>query len=606
MPRNPISYVALLIVIAAQCLWIYLSYRRSKKREGLFRIITENAADMIAVVDTKGRRLYNSPSYYRILGYTPRELAQTSGFEQIHPDDRFRVLEASREARTSGVGQSLQYRLRHKNGSWRMLESTASTIKNDSGEVEKLVIINRDVTERVEAEEKLAHNVLHDSLTDLPNRRFFLDRLQRSCAQSMRDPEFHYSVLLIDLDGFKALNHSLGSAVGDQLLVETGLRLRTCLTNTGLLCDPQHAAPTDVVLARLGDDEFAILLEGCANPSTILRFAEHIQSALSAPLVLGKQPVRCTISVGSAVCMTQQAAAEDVLRDAESALRRARALGTGRSELFDAAMHNRAVHRLKLEADLRTALNRNQFRVLYQPMLRIAPRQLMGFEALLRWQHPQHGLIAPDEFLAAAEDTGLMAMIDQWVIREAYRQVLDWRSEIGDPLRIAVNLSARHFASPALIDGIRDCLRHNSVSPGALQLEADAQVAMRNPEHTVEMFAQLKHMGVVTALDDFGNSALSLSSLRRCGCDLIKIDRALITSMQADRTSHDVVDLILSMARKLSCEVIAEGVEKAAQLEALRGMGCNFAQGYFFSSPLDAQAAQQYLQKTRAASKSHS
>jgi EAL domain-containing protein (putative c-di-GMP-specific phosphodiesterase class I) len=371
---------------------------------------------------------------------------------------------------------------------------------------------------------------------------------------------------------------------------------------SGLVCDAQQAAPTDVVLSRLGDDEFAILLEGYATPSTILRFAEHIQAALSAPLVLGKHTVRCTTCVGSAFSTLHQAAADDVLRDAESALRRVRALGTGRSELFDPAMHNRAVHRLRLEADLRTALNRNEFRVLYQPMLRISPRELIGFEALLRWQHPQHGLIAPDEFLAAAEDTGLMALIDQRVIRKAYRQIYNWQPEIDVPLRIAVNLSARHFTSPKLIDGIRDCFRDSVFSEGKLQLEANALVAMRNPEHTVEMFTQMKRMGVVTAIDDFGNSDFSLASLRRFGCDLLKIDRALITNMQADRTSHDVVELILAMACKLNCEVIAEGVEKAAQLDDLGSMGCNSAQGYFFSSPLDPQAAQQYLRKARTVS----
>ena len=341
MPRTSISYLALLLIIVAQYLWIYLSQRRSRKRDELFRIITENAADMIALVDTKGQRLYNSPSYYRILGYSSRELAQTSSFEQIHPDDRFKVLEASRDARATGVAKSMQYRLRHRNGTWRTLESTASTIKNDRGEVEKLVIINRDVTERVNAEEKLAHNILHDSLTDLPNRRFFLDRLQRCFAQSNRDQEFRYSVLLIDLEGFKALKHSLGASVGDQLLIETGLRLRACLTNPGLLCDAQQAAPNRRC-SRLGDDEFAILLEGYATPSTILRFTEHIQAALSAPLVLGKHTVLCTTCVGCAFSTLHQAAADDVLRDAESALRRARALGTGRSELFDPAMHNRA------------------------------------------------------------------------------------------------------------------------------------------------------------------------------------------------------------------------------------------------------------------------
>jgi EAL domain-containing protein (putative c-di-GMP-specific phosphodiesterase class I) len=261
-------------------------------------------------------------------------------------------------------------------------------------------------------------------------------------------------------------------------------------------------------------------------------------------------------------------------------------------------MHNRAVHRLKLENDLRTALNRNQFRVLYQPIFRIDPRQVVAFEALLRWQHPEQGLIAPNEFLAAAEDTGLMAMIDQWVIREACAQMPVWQAANGGmPVRAAINLSARHFASPQLIDGIKYCLRETRIIPSTLELEIADPIATINADHTVAVLAQMRRLGVTTALDDFGSNSISLASLRRCAYDVLKIDRSLISSMQADRTSQDVVDVILTLARKLNCEVIAEGVEKPAQVETLRTMGCSLAQGYFFSSPLDASAALQLLQK---------
>ena len=600
MSRIPIPLIVLLVVIAFQYLWMYLAHRRSQQREALFRIITENAADMIALVDTKGRRLYNSPSYERVLGYSARELAQTSGFEQIHPDDRFKVLEASREARATGVGKSLQYRLRHKDGTWRILESTANTIKNDRGEVEKLVIVNRDVTERVDAEQKLAHNALHDALTDLPNRRLFLDRLQRCHAQTRRDPGFHYAVLLADIDGFKALNHSLGSAAGDQFLIEIGLRLQVCLREGEVLARPVDPSG-DILLARFGGDEFAILLEGCSEPSNAMRIAERAQSAVAAPLLLNQQFLRCTVSVGCAITAPSHASADDTLRDAETALRRAQALGPGRSELFDPAMHNRAVHRLKLESELRTALNRNQFRVLYQPIFRIEPRKLVGFEALLRWQHPEHGLIAPNEFLAAAEDTGLMAMIDQWVIREACSQLPQWQAHSdGAPLRVAVNLSASHFASPQMIDGIKNCLRDAHILPNALQLEIADPVAAANPDHTAAVLSQFRRLGVTTALDNFGSSSLWLASLRRCSYDVLKIDRSLISSMQADRISQDVVGMILTLAGKLGSEVIAEGIEKPAQIETLRSMGCRLAQGYLFSAPLDSDAARQFAQKMQS------
>jgi diguanylate cyclase (GGDEF)-like protein/PAS domain S-box-containing protein len=585
------------LVIAAQAVWIYLAYRRAKTREALFRIITENAADMIALVDTKGRRLYNSPAYQRILGYSAPELAQTSVFEQIHPDDRFKVLDAAREASASGVGKSLQYRVRHKNGSWRILESTASTIRNERGEVEKLVIVNRDVTQRVEAEEKLAHNALHDALTDLPNRRLFLDRLQRAFTQAQRDSKFHYAVLLADLDGFKKLNHTLGPAAGDQVLIEMGQRLATCLRSGDSLARPRDNSAGDVILSRLGGDEFAILLENCADPSDLLRISERIQSAVAAPLMVAQGPLNVRVSVGSALSATAPKRADDPLRDAEIALRRAQALGGGRSELFDPAMHNRAVTRLKLEGDLRTALNRNQFRVLYQPLFRMEPREVIAFEALIRWQHPEQGLISPHEFLAAAEDSGLMAMIDQWVIREACRNLQLWvaPAATGKPLRIAVNLSARHFASAELVEGIKTCLREVNIPAGALQLEIAERVAMSNPDLTATIFAQLKRLNVVIAIDDFCAATLSLAALRRFCPDILKIDRSLISSMQADRASHELVDLIFTLARKLNIQVVAEGIERPAQLHALRSMSCDYAQGYFFSPPLAADVAQRFL-----------
>ncbi|MGC2194162.1 MAG: GGDEF and EAL domain-containing protein [Terriglobales bacterium] len=588
--------VPLLLIIGAQQLWIYFAHRRSRHREELFRIIAENAADMIALVDTRSHRLYNSPAYEKILGYSPEELARTPIFEQIHPDDRFKVLEAAREARATGVGKNLQYRLRHKNGGWRILESTASTIKNKQGEVDKLVIVNRDVTQRIETEAKLAHHVLHDSLTGLPNRRLFLDRLQRCFAQAHRDPHFRYALLLVDIDAFKTLNQTMGAAAGDQVLVEIGLRIQAALHSTDAVSWPQQGAG-DVLLSRLGGDEFAVLLETCADPSNALRIAERIHSAIGTPLILEQGDVRASVSIGSALSAPHAERADDLLGDAETALRRAQAMGGNRSELFDPAMHQRAVTRLKLESDLRTALNRGQFRVFYQPIFQIQPRHVVGLEALLRWQHPDQGLISPHEFVDAAEDTGLMAMIDQWVIREACRNLSLWEGACGQrgQLQLAVNLSARHFASPQLLDGIHACLREAQIQPGVLQFEITERIAMANPDLTAGVLSQLKRLELRTAIDDFGAGTISLAALRRFSPNILKIDRSVVLNMQADRIAHDVVDLILTIARKLNCQVIAQGVEKPAQLERLLTLGCNFAQGYLLAPPLDPDAAQRLL-----------
>jgi diguanylate cyclase (GGDEF)-like protein/PAS domain S-box-containing protein len=591
---------AVLLVIIAQQVWIYVAHRRSRNREELFRIITENAADMIALVNVKGCRLYNSPSYSKVLGYSPAELAETPVFEQIHPEDRFKVLEAAREARVTGVGKSLEYRLRHKNGSWRILESTASTIRNDKGEVEKLVIVNRDITERKHAEEQLAHNALHDAMTGLPNRRLFLDRLQRCFAEAQRDPRFRYAVLFLDLDGFKVFNDTMGTAVGDQVIIEVAHRLKSCRDVS------ETAAPTnlktpkgEILLSRLGGDEFGILLEWASEPSEAMRLANRVQTELAAPLTVNGRVVSITASIGIAFSAAPQEHAEELLRDAEDAMRRAKAMGGTRSELFDTALHTRAVNRLKLETDLRTAIDCNQFTIHYQPIHQMDTRRVIGVEALVRWLHPEQGLISPYKFMEAAEDTGLIALIDKWVIWQSCQQMRQWQSRYPflKPLSVTVNISGRHLANPHLVLEIKECIRATGIEPSRLQLEISEPIATANPDITCGMLAQLNRLEVSTAIDDFGTGRLRLTDLRRFPVDTLKIDRSLVNNLLADRVSHDVVDLILTLAQKLNKKVVAEGVEKAAQVERLKALGCKFGQGYFFSQPLEAAQADDLIRE---------
>jgi diguanylate cyclase (GGDEF)-like protein/PAS domain S-box-containing protein len=593
--------VPLLLVLLVQQLWIYLSARRSAKREELFQIITENAADMIALVNVKGRRLYNSPAYHKVLGYTAAELARTPVFEQIHPEDRSKVLEASRQARATGIGQSLQYRLRHKDGSWRVLESTASTIRNSKGEVEKLVIVNRDITEKKKVEEKLAHDALHDALTGLPNRRLFFERLERCFLQAQRDRNFHYAVLFVDIDQFKICNETWGPALADQALIEMGRRLDASLRDTDTVSRlADKASVSDALLSRLGGDEFTVLLEGIRDPSDAMRVANRLQAAVALPFLLeGKNPRSATVSIGIALSDPLPERADDLLNDAETAMLRAQALGGGRSELFDPAMHTRAVSRLQLEVDLRAALNQHQLRVHYQPIFHLVTRQIVGFEALVRWQHPIHGLISPDEFLEAAEDTGLIASIDHLVIAEACRQGGRWQSQYPalPPLRIAANLSACHFAAPRLLDEIRATLLETQIEPRSLQLEITDRIAMANPSRTLAILSQLKRLDITTAIDDYGSGATSLTDLRRFPVDLVKIERPLVANMLADRASRDVIDLILTLGHKWKLEISAQGIEKAGHYEALKNLGCAFGQGYFFSPPLPAAAASQLLRQ---------
>ncbi len=322
-----ITLAALGMLVVFQQFWMYRTRRRSKQRDELFQIVTENAADMIALVDMKGRRLYNSPAYKRILGYSAAELSETSSFEQIHPEDRFKVLEAAREARSSGVGRKLEYRVLHKDGTWRVLESMASTIRDENGDVIKLVIVNRDVTERKHAEEQLEHNSFHDALTGLPNRRLFLDRLQHLFARARRSPERQHAVLLVDLDGFKTFNDTLGPAVGDRVIVEIGERLAGCLRHDDTVSLP-HFEPSvkDAILSRMGGDEFTILLEEVGDPSNAMRVGERMLAAVAAPFLVEGREVRTSASVGIALNKPAHARAEDLLVEADVAMRRAKAI----------------------------------------------------------------------------------------------------------------------------------------------------------------------------------------------------------------------------------------------------------------------------------------
>ena len=590
----------LCVLVIYQQVRIYLIHREAKKKDEIFRVVTENAADMIALVDVKGRRLYNSPAYKRILGYSPEELSETSSFEQIHPEDRLRVLEAAREARDSGNGKRLEYRIKHKDGSWRVLESEASTIRNEKGEVAKLVIVNRDVTERKRAEQQLEHNLFHDPLTGLPNRRMFLDRLQNAFAGVRRDSGQSYALLLANVDHFKVFNEGMGAERGDHVLVEIARRLSGSVRADETIAKRDNRA-SDVVLFRLGGDEFTVLLEAISDPSDAMRVARQLQAAVAEPFSLESREVRASVSVGIALSTQEQERPEDVLKDADVALRRAKALGGSRCEVFDEAMHSRAVGRLKLEADLRTALAERQFRVHYQPVVELLSRKIISFEALLRWEHPTQGIISPYRFIEAAEDSGILVSIGHWLIVHACRQLREWEvNYVGDPIHITVNVSARQFADARLVTDLQDALQQTGVDPSRLQLEMTEGIALADPRLTVTVLTHLKHFGIGVVLDDFGTGSTSLVKLREFPVDALKIDRSLIREMQADRSTSDIVGLIIELAHKMGMKVIAEGIETPRQVERLLELGCEFGQGYYFSQPMDAKAALQFLRQQLA------
>ena len=598
----PVGVLAILVLY--QQFRIYRIHRDSKKREELFQIVTENAADMIALVDVKGRRLYNSPAYKRVLGYTAAELGETSAFEQIHPEDRFKVLEAAREARASGIGRRLEYRIKHKDGSWRTLESQASTIRDAKGQVGKLVIVNRDISERKRAEQELEHNRFHDSLTGLPNRSLFLDRLQQLFVRAQRKPDYRYALLLANIDHFKVFNETLGVAAGDQILQEVARRIAAHLRPTDTTARNQSGSPSaEPALSRVGGDEFSILLDGVGDPSDAMRVAKRIQAVVAEPFFAGSPEVRASVSVGIALSTAGHRQPEDLLKEADAALRRAKGLGGSRCEVLDEAMHARAVGRLRLEADLRTAIAGRQFRIHYQPVVELDTRRTVSFEALLRWEHPTEGLILPDRFMEAAKDTGLLVSIGHWLIQQVCRQLREWEFNpfFELPLNVSVNLCARQFADARLASDLQDVLRETGVDVSHLRLEITENLAAADPKLTGAVLSQLKALGIGLILDDFGAWSSSLCVLRRFPVNALKIHRSLVQEMQQDRTASDLVEVIIILARKMHLQVIAEGIETARQAERLREMGCEFGQGSYFAQPLEATAALEFLRQHAAA-----
>jgi PAS domain S-box-containing protein len=577
--------------------------RELNQRNQLFEAITENAADMIAVVDCAGGRLYNSPAYEKVLGYSSEELRLTSSVEQIHPEDRQRVVEAAEKARLTGRGEQLEYRMRHKDGTWRTLESVATAIRNEEGLIERLVIVNRDITERKRAEETLAHNTLHDNLTNLPNRTLFLDRVRHAVELSQRHPSYKFAVLFIDLDEFKVLNDSLGHAAGDALLIQIARRLTASIRTVDVisrsgLTEGTATIASEESLARLGGDEFTLLLEGIRDCGDAIRIAERIQERLRIPFDVGGHEVVTTASVGIAFCATSYSNSEDLVRDAEIAMYRAKREGKARCQVFDNAMHTSAVKRLRLETDLRRALELGEFRVHYQPIVSLQNGKIVGFEALSRWERPE-GLVSPAHFIQIADETGIILPLNRLLLREACLQLREWHSQFpcDPPLTLSVNVTPKEFAQPDLAAQIETILVEVGIEPGSVDVEITETIAMADPERSSLVLSELKALGVHISIDDFGTGYSSLSRLQGFPVDALKIDRTFISKIDIDSETREIVRIIIMLAHNLGLKVVAEGTETVEQVSLLKEMTCELAQGYLFARPGDHAAAQALLMR---------
>jgi PAS domain S-box-containing protein len=569
--------------------------RELTERNQLFEVITENAADMIAVIDCAGNRVYNSPAYQKVLGYSSEELKSTSSVEQIHPEDQQRVLEAAAKARITGRGERLEYRIRHKDGTWLILESVATAIRSEEG---RLVIVNRDITERKRAEEALAHNALHDALTNLPNRTLVLERVRHALALSQRHTSYKFAVLFIDLDEFKIFNDSLGHAAGDALLIQMARRLTVSIRSADTVSRPvQMGDPsTFVSVARLGGDEFTVLLEDIKDCGDAIRVAERIQERLKIPFVVEGQEVVITASIGIAFCATSYINPEDLVRDAEIAMYRAKREGKARCQVFDNAMHALAVKRLQLETDLRRALELGEFRVHYQPIVSLLSGQIVGFEALSRWQRPE-GLLSPAHFIQIAEQTGIILPMNRLLLREACLQLRAWQLQFpcDPPLTMSVNITPKEFAQPDFADQIGAILVEVGIDPSSINVEITETIAMADPQRSSLLLSELKALGVHMSIDDFGTGYSSLSRLQAFPVDTLKIDRTFVSKIDTDRETRQIVRIIIMLAHNLGLKVVAEGAETAEQVSLLKQLKCELVQGYFFARPGDHAAAHAFL-----------
>ena len=561
-----------------------LSHKRAqealRESEERYALAARGANDGLWDWNIQTGHVYYSPRWKAMLGWHENEISNTpeEWFNRIHDADRKRVKEEIAAHRNGSTPHfESEHRMLHKDGTFRWMLNRGLAVFDDSGKTLRMAGSQTDITERK----------VSDPLTGLPNRLLFIDRLGRLIKHAKRRKDILFAVLFLDLDGFKMINDSMGHLIGDQLLLGVANRLEKCLRST----DTVARLGESFTVARLGGDEFTVLLDDLKDPNDAKSAADRLMKALAPPFILGGKEVFTSVSIGIALSNTAYEHAEDMLRDADTAMYRAKSLGKARFEVFDADMRASVLARLQLETDLRGALEREEFRNFYQPIVSLDSGQIVGFEALLRWQHPTRGLVGPEEFILVAEETGLIRELGWWNLREACRQMSDWRTgPNGRPdLIISVNLSAKQFLQPNLVVDIRKLLHELSLSPDALKLEITESAVMADPSAAVEMLQQIKSIGIHLAIDDFGTGYSSLSYLHRFPLDTLKIDRSFIRDMQEDGEGMEIARTILPMANNLRLDVVAEGVETLEQVALLKQLHCKYAQGYYFSKPLSAE-----------------
>ncbi len=471
----------------------------------------------------------------------------------------------------------------------RVLSSFVDTLRAKVREREHL---DREVAVRRRAEKKLRHAAFHDSLTGLCNRDLLLNRIEQCMERSRRKGDYGFAILFLDIDRFKEVNDSRGHLVGDQLLAAIADRLQSCLRGTDSL-----SRMDDNTIARIGGDEFVMLLDGIKARSDANVVADRVQKVLAEPFRLQDQEVSITASIGIAFCEIDCEKADHLLRDADTAMYYAKEAGKGRHEVFTKGMHDKAMARRQLGDDLRRALELKEFRVAYQPIISLKTGCLSGFEALVRWQHPQRGEVAAMDFIDRAEETALIVPLGEWVVEEACRQLRSWQEEVegGRELSVSVNLSKRQVGEQGLVEAVQRVLRSTGIRGSDLKLEITESVIMENPDSIAGVLERLKQLGVEIHMDNFGTGYSSLSYLHRFPLDMVKVDRAFMSTESPENNDAEVIHTVVAMAHILNMRVTVQGVQTQEQVERLIALGCDYAQGHFFSMPLDAEAAERII-----------
>jgi diguanylate cyclase (GGDEF)-like protein/PAS domain S-box-containing protein len=566
-----------------------LALRESEER---YALAARGANDGLWDWNLVAGEVYLSERWREMVGMVDQtfSLSPEEWFSRVHLSDLPQLkVDIAAQAAGSRSHFHSEHRLRHSEGFFIWVLCRGIVVRDTEGRALRIAGSMTDITARKDLEERLRREAQFDSLTTLPNRSYATDLLRRAIARAKRNREQQFGVLFLDCDRFKVVNDSLGHHAGDSLLRLVAGRLNGCVR------------PGDVV-ARLGGDEFVVILEGVKDEAEAITVAERIQHSLAQPFYLDGRELFMSVSVGIAMSQPGVERPEDYLRDADLAMYRAKLHGRARHEVFRADMRAGAVLQMSLENDLRHSMDRGELRVMYQPIWSLASGRIVGFEALVRWDHPTHGAMQPADFIPIAEETGLILPLGEWVLRQAAQRLAHWNTKVvaDDPIWVSVNVAARQLTHPGLVEIVKNAIAETGIEASRLKLEITESMIMADAVAAVGALEQLKTLGIHLLMDDFGTGHASLSYLHRLPISTIKIDRYFVGRIDSNSECLEIVRTILSLSRSLSMDVVAEGVENGAQREVLQSLGCEYVQGYLLSPPLDADAAERLLLTNRA------